>query len=112
MEKYLFIHCFEDADEELLHFAAYNRSPDLFPELRKKFALVDIIGGKVADDQTAITLNNYVSGAYGVPGTDRADHTAIELLEADRLKDQFCFRTKEATASLVFIRSDRYGNYR
>ena len=107
----LFIHCFIEADEEWLHFAACNRSRDLFPELRKKYALVDIIGGKVADDQTAVTLNNYVSGAYGTPGTERADHTTIELLEADRLKDQFCFRTKEAIASLAFIRSDRYGSY-
>lgn len=106
----LFIHYFDEADEEWLHFAACNRSKDLFPELRKKYALVDIIGGKVADDQTAVTLNNYVSGAYGVPGTERADRTAIELLDADRLKDQFCFRTQEAVASLVFIRSDRYGN--
>ena len=69
----LFIHYFDEADEEWLHFAACNRSRDLFPELRKKYALVDVIGGKVADDQTAITLNNYVSGAYGTPGTERAD---------------------------------------
>jgi len=108
----LFIHYFDEADEEWLHFAACNRSRDLFPELRKKYALVDIVGGKVADDQTAVTLNNYVSGAYGIPGTERADRTTIELLEADRLKDQFCFRTKEAIASLAFIRSDRYGKYR
>ena len=106
----LFIHYFNEADEEWLHFAACNRSRDLFPELRKKFAIVDIIGGKVADDQTAVTLNNYVSGAYGIPGTERADRTTIELLETDRLKDQFCFRTMEAIASLEFIRSDRYGN--
>ena len=72
----LFIHCFIEADEEWLHFAACNRSRDLFPELRKKYALVDIIGGKVADDQTAVTLNNYVSGAYGTPGTERAGKTA------------------------------------
>ena len=108
----LFIHCFDEADEEWLHFAACNRNRYLFPELRKKYVLVDIIGGKVADDQTAITLNNYVSGAYGIPGTERADRMAIELLEADRLKDQFCFRTQEAVASLSFVRSERYGNYR
>ena len=108
----LFIHYFDDADEEWLHFAACNRSRNLFPELRDKYAHMDIIGGKVADDQTAITLNNYVSGAYGTPGTERADRTTIDLLEADRLKDQFCFRTKKAIASLSFMRSDRYGKYR
>ena len=108
----LFIHCFEDADTEWLHFAACNRSQALFPELRKKYSTVDIIGGKVADDQTAITLNNYVAGAYGEPGTERADRTAIELLEPERLKDQFCFRTQEAIASLEFIGSERYERFR
>ena len=68
---------------------------------------MDIIGGKVADDQTAITLNNYVSGAYGIPGTERADRMAIELLEADRLKDQFCFRTVKALNTLEFEWSER-----
>ena len=108
----LFIHCFEDADTEWLHFAACNRSRELFPELRRKYSTVDIIGGKVADDQTAITLNNYISGAYGEPGSIRADRTAIELLEPERLKDQFCFRTLDAIAALEFIRGDRYGNIR
>lgn len=108
----LFIHYFHEADEEWLHFAACNRDKNLFPDLRKKYAFVDIIGGKVADDQTALTLNNYVSGAYGVPGTARADRIAIELLETDRLKDQFCFRTTDAVHSLSFIRSENYGNSR
>ena len=108
----LFIHCFDDADEEWLHFAACNRSRELFPELREKFASVDVIGGKVADDQTAITLNNYVAGAYGVPGSARADRTAIELLEPERLQDQFCFRTAKAVQSLIFVRSDRYADVR
>ena len=78
--------------------------------MRKKYAAVDMIGGKVADDQTAITLNNYVAGAYGTPGTERADRTAIELLEPERLQDQFCFRTTEAVCSLNFVRSERYAD--
>ncbi len=108
----LFVHIFAEADEEWLHFTACNRNRELFPDLRRKYAAVDIIGGKVADDQTAITLNNYVSGTYGVPGTERADRTAIELLEPERLADQFCFRTIDATRSLQFVRSESYGNFR
>ena len=106
----LFIHCFNEANEEWLHFVASNRRSDLFQEPRNKFSAVDIIGGKVADDQTAITLNNYVAGTYGVPGTEKADRTTIELLETERLKDQFCFRTIDAILSLQFVRSERYGN--
>ena len=82
----------------------------LVAELRKKYAAVDIIGGKVADDVTAITLNNYVAGAYGVPGTAQADRIAIELLEPERLTDHFCFRTPDAIRTQEFLRSDRYGD--
>ena len=110
MASDLSIHYFEDADAEWLHYAACNRSKVLFPELRKKYATVDIISGKVADDVTAVTLNNYVAGAYGVPGTVQADRIAIELLEPERLTDQFCFRTARAIRTLEFLRSDRYGD--
>lgn len=106
----LFIHCFEDADEEWLHFTACNRNSSLFPALRKKYSSVDIIGGKVADDQTAITLNNYVAGVFGEPGSLKADRMAIRLLEPERLTDQFCFRTEEAISSLKYVRSYRYGD--
>lgn len=106
----LSIHYFEEADAEWLHFAASNRNKTLFPELREKYAGADIIGGKVADDITAITLNNYVAGAYGIPGTEQADRIAIELLEPERLTDQFCFRTIDAIRTLEFLRSDRYGD--
>ena len=108
----LFIHIFDEADEEWLHFTACNRNPSLFPELYRKYQSVDTIGGKVADDITALTLNNYVSGTYGEPGTIRADRTAIDLLEVENLKDQFCFRTVEAVKALRFIRSDRYDSIR
>ena len=106
----LFVHYFQDADAEWLHFAACNRNPVLFPELRKKYAAVDIIGGKVADDATARVLNNYVAGVFGIPGSALADRTAINLLLPERLKDQFCFRTKEAVSALEFQRSVRYGD--
>ena len=66
----------------------------------------------MADDQTALTLNNYVAGIYGEPGSEQADRTAIDLLEPERLADQFCFRTPDAIATLEFIRSERYGSIR
>ena len=106
----LVIHCFGEADEEWLHFTAANRSAELFPEIRRQYASVDIIGGKVADDQTAITLNNYVAGAYGVPGAARTDRTTIDLLEPECLQDQFCFRTSAALRALVFVRSICYAD--
>ena len=67
--------------------------------------------GKIADDQTARTLQIYISGeGAGEPGTPKADKETIEKLLPNRLKDQFCFRTQDAVEHLEFIRSDRYGD--
>ena len=49
-------HCFDGPNAKWLHFAAGNRKSGLFDKLLKKFESVDIIGGKIADDQTARTL--------------------------------------------------------
>ncbi len=83
----------------------------MFPQLLKKYSTIDIIGGKIADDQTARTLQRYIGGTdFGIPGTSEADKITIEKLLPNRLKDQFCFRTQDAVEHLEFIRSDRYGD--
>ncbi len=82
-----------------------------FLQLLKKYGTIDIIGGEIADDQTARTLQQYIGGVdFGIPGTPKADKAAIEKLLPNRLKDQFCFRTHDAVNHLEFIRSDRYGD--
>ncbi|MCD7833263.1 MAG: DUF3990 domain-containing protein [Lachnospiraceae bacterium] len=106
----ILVHCFETADASWLHFVAGNRDGELFPVLLKKYESTDIIGGKIADDNTARTLDNYISGAYGAPGEKKADELALEFLLPNRLHDQFCFRTEDAINCLEFIRSERYGN--
>ena len=106
-------YCFQGASVEWLHFVAANRKKDLFPQLLKKYGTIDIIGGNIADDQTARTLQRYIGGAdFGLPGTLEADRVAIEKLLPNRLNDQFCFRTQDAIDHLEFIRSDRYGDIR
>ena len=104
-------YCFQGATVEWLHFVSANRKKDLFPQLLKKYRTIDIIGGKIADDQTARTLQRYIGGVdFGIPGTPEADKTTIEKLLPNRLKDQFCFRTQYAVDHLEVIRSDRYGD--
>ena len=49
-------HCFDGPNAEWLHFVAGNRKSGLFDKLLEKFESVDIIGGKIADDQTARTF--------------------------------------------------------
>lgn len=107
----LLAYCFQGASIEWLHFVAANRKKDLFPQLLRKYSTIDIIGGKIADDQTARTLQRYISSTdFGIPGTPEADKTTIKKLLPNRLKDQFCFRTQDAVDQLEFIRSDRYGD--
>ncbi len=107
----LLAYYFQDANVEWLHFVATNRKKDLFPQLLKKYSVIDIIGGKIADDQTARTIQQYIEGLdFGKPGTSEADEMALKRLLPNRLKDQFCFRTQDAINHLEFIRSERYGN--
>lgn len=102
------IHYFEAADEEWLHFVAANRRRSLFTIVRQNYLSYDIIGGKIANDQTARTLQLYTSGGYGTPGSDVADRIAIMTLLPNRLEDQFCFCTEKAIHALHFMGSERY----
>ena len=69
----------------------------------------DVIVGKIANDRTARTLQLYVSGAFGEPGTPEADSIAIALLLPNRLEDQYCFLTPKAVECLTFEGSKPYG---
>jgi hypothetical protein len=102
------IHTFKAADKEWLHFVASNRRRNLFPTIRSWYSGFDIIGGKIANDRTARTLQLYTSGGYGEPGSQEADDIAIMTLLPNRLADQFCFCSTKAIQTLKFIRSDSY----
>ena len=100
---------FEYADADWLHFVAANRRKDLFAGLLESYRPYDVIVGKIANDQTARTLQLYVAGAYGEPGTPGADGLAVNLLLPNRLEDQYCFLTPRAVAHLEFEGSDYHG---
>lgn len=102
-------HFFQSADSDWLHFVAANRNSFLFPDLIRKMNDLDIIGGKIANDNTARTLVLYIDGAYGTPGDPETDSTVIRMLLPNRLENQFCFRSPDAIASLEFVRSEQYG---
>lgn len=102
------IHIFPEANQEWLHFVAANRRQTLFPEIIETYAGFDVIGGKIANDRTARTLQLYVSGGYGRPGTKEADDIAIMTLLPNRLEDQFCIRSETAVQALEFVGGERY----
>lgn len=87
LKKCLRIGVFPSADKNWLHFVAANRRKVLFPEIKKQYAAFDIIGGKIANDRTARTLQLYTSGGYGNPGSAEADNIAIQTLLPNRLED-------------------------
>lgn len=98
---------FSEADREWLHCILAHRRRRSIPGERKKWNGYDVIGGKVANDFTNAVITTYLGGGYGEIGSDNADQTAIRLLEPDKLKDQYCFRTQESLKNLIFVKAER-----
>lgn len=96
-----------DADAEWLHCVVRHRKEDTFPEKVDELKQYDIIGGKIADDATNVTIITYLVGAYGTIGTEDADALCIGRLIPERLKDQYCFRTENALKTLTFVESEQ-----
>ncbi len=101
------IHIYHDADSEWLHCIAAHRKKDVYQELIKELEVYDIVGGKIADDLTNITLVTYINGAFGKVGSEEADKICISRLLPERLKDQFCFRTDKSLEHLEFVESEK-----
>lgn len=106
----LLVKLFSSADIEWVHYIAANRNSNLFQDVLATLNDYDIIGGKIANDNTTRVLNGYVTGLFGQPGDAAVDKFVIDALLPNRLEDQFCFRTAAAIETLEFVRSDRYGD--
>lgn len=98
---------FQDADVDWLHCVVGHRKAGSFPKLVEQLAQYDVLGGKIADDTTNVTILTYLIGAYGQIGTKEADGFCISRLLPERLKDQFCFRTKAGIECLSFVESEQ-----
>ena len=92
------------ADADWLHCVVAHRKRDLFENIIDELRETDIIGGKIANDQTNATILTYMAGTFGEPGIESVDNTCINLLIPERLKDQYCFRTQKALECLSFRR--------
>lgn len=106
-ENQINAYLFETANAEWLHCVVGHRKADSFPELVNQLKKYGIIGGKIADDSTNATITAYMVGTFGKIGTDLADNMCISLLLPERLKDQFCFRTKEVLDKLRYLESEK-----
>lgn len=109
VNKYLFklnvklnIHYFESSNAEWFKFVCTNRNKTL--KLTKiadnKY---DVVVGKIADDSTAIVINNFLSGTYGKQNQQKTIDFAISLLLPNRLSEQICLKTEKAISFLEFL---------
>ena len=97
---------FGDADSDWLACIVAHRRRRSFPELVRRFARYDVIVGKIANDQTNITLALYMDGIFGRVGSSEASRACIAQLIPQRLKDQYCFRTTRAIGCLTYAGSE------
>lgn len=96
---------YPDADAEWLRCIVGHRKIKTFPKVVDELRSIDIIGGKIANDNTNATITTYMAGGFGEIGTDSAEDICIRLLLPERLEDQFCFRTNAAIKCLAFEES-------
>ncbi len=98
---------FQTADKEWLHCIVGHRREEYFKEIQWQMKDYDVIGGKVANDDTNLTINAYALRVFGEIGDENADNICIRLLIPERLKDQFCFRSRKAISCLTYLKSER-----
>lgn len=98
---------FETANIEWLHCIVAHRRNGVFTDIRKQMENYDIIGGKIANDDTNTTITAYMGYVIGQMGSEQADNMCISLLLPERLQDQFCFRSPSAISKLQFIKSEK-----
>ena len=82
---------FPVADTSWLHCVVGHRRKSSFEDIVQECQRYDIIGGKIANDATNLTIAAYMLGAYGTVGSKEADDLCISLLIPERLKNQYCF---------------------
>jgi hypothetical protein len=93
---------FPTTDEQWLHCVCAYRKPNLFVGGRDRWDSYDVLGGKIANDDTMTTLTIYLQSGYGEIGSDEAVNTAISVLKPQNLKDQICLRNEKAADRLIF----------
>lgn len=98
---------YPSADIDWLHCVVGHRRNRSFPVIVKQTQKYDVICGKIANDNTNITITAYLDGLYGEIGSEQADSICVSLLLPNRLQDQFCFRTDKALNTLRFEGSER-----
>jgi hypothetical protein len=102
----LHCHVFQNADASWLHCVAAHRKRGCIEGEFEKWTGFDLICGKIANDQTNTVIAAYIDEVYGPIMSERATEIALEFLEPEKLKDQWCFKTQKSIDCLKFISSE------
>ncbi|MDR1663686.1 MAG: DUF3990 domain-containing protein [Clostridiales bacterium] len=89
---------FDKPGSEWVNFVVKNRTE---PRLNHGY---DLIIGATANDDTRITIQNYLLGAYGEPETQKAVSVFLEQIKVEKLPTQWMFASTKATSLLRFTR--------
>ncbi|MDR3288189.1 MAG: DUF3990 domain-containing protein [Peptococcaceae bacterium] len=92
----LIVKRFETPTAEWVDFVVRNRT------VRDAPHEYDLIIGATANDDTRITIQNYLFGAYGEPGTDEAVAGFLKNIRTEKLPIQWLFATQRAADLLSF----------
>lgn len=107
LAKDISIKIYPTADIEWLHCIVGHRKSKAFSGVVEELMGIDVIGGKIANDNTNATITTYMAGGFGKIGTTSAENICISLLLPERLENQFCFRTDAALKCLSFVESEK-----
>lgn len=95
---------FENADEDWFNtIIGFRKQGDDF-----KLKNFDIVIGKIADDSTRLVLDAALNNTYGDLNDPNVQKFIINLLEVDRLKTQYCFKTEIAIKQLEYVETKFY----
>ena len=70
---------FPEADADWLHCVVGHRRKYSFEDVVQNCLKYDVIGGKIANDATNLTIVAYMLGSYGAIGSKQADDICISL---------------------------------
>ena len=105
-------HEFESINQDWLYYISLNRRRALAGQLEKllseDFNKYEVLVGKIANDDTNMTLNAFLAGAYGEVDSDQAFAIVTQLLRPERLENQFCFKSKVAINMLEKVGAEKY----
>ena len=103
---------FETTNKDWLYYISINRRKYLSEQFRQllsqDYDKYELLVGRIANDDTNMTLNNFLAGAFGDVTSEQSIAIVRQLLKPERLENQFCFKSEKVINMLERIGSEKY----